>query len=199
MCVLCPKYLNIRRGCILAAIISAWVMVPWKILSSASTFLAFMGGYAVFLAPMSGIMAADYWIVKKRHIDVPGLYDPHGRYRYWNGVNWQGLVAFVVPVAPLLPGLARSIDGVAISEGAQNLYTIDWLFGFLVSGLLYSLLSLVFPHREALISHTIYSLDVVEGMAVDAERDLEAESRGVHEGAEKGFGNVDAVDLGKHA
>lgn len=200
MCVLFPKYINIRRGCILAAVISAWVMVPWKILSSAGTFLAFMGGYAVFLAPMSGIMAADYWLVKKRKIDVPALYDPYGRYRYWYGINWQGLVAFIVPVAPLLPGLAYSIDGSNISAGARNLYTFDWLFGFVVSIFLYTSLSWIFPHKEALIPHTIYTLEVVEGKSNSPERDVEGDSQGLHEtnpDSKKGFGNVDAVDIGK--
>jgi cytosine/uracil/thiamine/allantoin permease len=31
-----------------------------KILSSAETFLAFMSGYAVFLAPIAGIIASDF-------------------------------------------------------------------------------------------------------------------------------------------
>ncbi len=52
--VLFPRWVNIYRGCIIAAIVGGWVIVPWKILNSATTFLAFMGGYSVFLAPMAG-------------------------------------------------------------------------------------------------------------------------------------------------
>jgi nucleobase:cation symporter-1, NCS1 family len=52
--VLFPRWVNIFRGCIIAAIVGGWVIVPWKILSSAETFLDFMGGYAVFLAPIAG-------------------------------------------------------------------------------------------------------------------------------------------------
>ena len=74
--VLFPRWLNIKRGCIIAAIIAGWILVPWKILSSADTFLAFMGGYAVFLGPMAGIMASDYWLIKKQQYDVPGEF--HG-------------------------------------------------------------------------------------------------------------------------
>lgn len=44
--VLFPRWINIRRGCIVTAVIGAWVLVPWKILSSAITFLSFMGGYS---------------------------------------------------------------------------------------------------------------------------------------------------------
>lgn len=41
--VLFPKYINIARGCVIAAIVGGWVIVPWKIISSAETFLSFMG------------------------------------------------------------------------------------------------------------------------------------------------------------
>lgn len=158
--VLFPRWINIKRGCMIAAVIAGWVLVPWKILSSAQSFLAFMGGYAVFLAPMAGIMVADYWLVNKRHIDIPSLYDPDGRYRYIAGCNWRAAVAFIVPVVPLLPGLSLSISGpeaVHINEGVTNLYTINWLFGFTSSIVLYTLLSHVWPAKETLLEHTIWS------------------------------------------
>jgi NCS1 nucleoside transporter family len=46
-----PKYINIRRGQIITAVL-AWALVPWKILESAGSFLNFMSAYAVFLGPM---------------------------------------------------------------------------------------------------------------------------------------------------
>jgi NCS1 family nucleobase:cation symporter-1 len=75
-----PKYFNIHRGVIFAMIVGGWVMVPWIIISNAKTVLNFMSAYAVFLAPIAGIMLVDYWFVKKRKIDVPALYDPEGIY-----------------------------------------------------------------------------------------------------------------------
>ncbi|CAD0099486.1 unnamed protein product [Aureobasidium mustum] len=191
LCVIAPKYINIRRGCVIAAVVSCWVMVPWKILSNAQTFLSFMSGYSVFLAPMA---AADYWLIKRRHIDVPALYDPHGRYRYIYGVNWQGLVAFLIAVCPNLPGLANSINGIAISAGAKHLYSFDWLYGFVSSIFVYTVLSKLFPSKESLIPRSIYSLEVLEGKETSSDRDVEAESRGVYE--MKGS-NVNAADLGK--
>ncbi|KAI1324650.1 permease for cytosine/purines, uracil, thiamine, allantoin-domain-containing protein [Xylariaceae sp. FL0255] len=76
--VLLPRWVNIRRGSIIAALIGGWVFVPWKILSSAETFISFLGGYAVFLGPIAGIMVADFWLVKKGAVDIPALYDPNG-------------------------------------------------------------------------------------------------------------------------
>jgi len=40
----CPKYINIRRGQLLAAVIGSWAFVPWKILASAQKFISFLGG-----------------------------------------------------------------------------------------------------------------------------------------------------------
>ncbi|KAI4760211.1 uridine permease-like protein Fui1 [Aureobasidium sp. EXF-3400] len=194
LCVMAPKYINIRRGCIISAVVSCWVMVPWKILSDAETFLSFMSGYSVFLAPMAGIIAADYWLIKRRHIDVPALYDPHGRYRYHYGVNWQGLAAFLVAVCPNLPGLANSINATSISAGAKHLYSFDWLYGFVSSIFVYTVLSKIFPTKEALIPRSIYSLEVVEGKEMSSDRDIEGESDGIFE---KKGGNVEAVDFGK--
>ncbi|KAH8655243.1 uridine permease-like protein Fui1 [Xylariales sp. PMI_506] len=166
--VLFPRWINIRRGCVIAAVIAGWVLVPWKILDSAETFLSFMSGYAIFLGPMAGILASDYWIIKKTHIDIPALYDPLGRYRYVGGFNWRAAIAFLVPVAPLLPGLGYAISGapaVQISAGAQHLYTFNWLFGFVVSVFLYTSLSLAFPAKETLLLDTVYDLD---GTAIEA-------------------------------
>lgn len=166
--VLLPRWINIRRGCVVAAVISGWVLVPWKILDSAESFLAFMGGYAIFLGPMAGILAADYWLVRRGHVDIPALYNPEGRYRYIAGCNWRAAVAFLTPVAPLLPGLADSISGepaVRISVGAKNLYTFNWLFGFVTSIALYTALSLAFPARETILEKTVWNLD---GVATEA-------------------------------
>jgi nucleobase:cation symporter-1, NCS1 family len=192
--VLCPQYINIKRGCIIAAVVGGWVIVPWKILDSATTFLAFMGGYAVFLAPMAGIMASDFWIVKRQNIDVPALYDPHGRYRYWKGANWRAAFAFIVAIGPNLPGLALSINptGVKIGAGIRHLYTFDWLFGFVVSIVLYVGTSLIWPERDSLVPTTIYGVDSYDGSSDEHKPEV------VNPDAEKAFGNVGAVDMTSH-
>lgn len=90
----------------IAAVIAGWVLVPWKILSSAATFLSFMNGYSVFLAPISGILVADYWLVKKQNYDIPALYDPFGRYRYSGllpGFNWRAFVGKSMPPGTFPP------------------------------------------------------------------------------------------------
>jgi NCS1 family nucleobase:cation symporter-1 len=159
--------------------------------SSAQTFLAFIGEYSVFAAPIAGILASDYWLVKKQNIDVPALYNPNGRYSYWHGWNWRAFLAFIVAVAPNLPGLAYLIglnadgfDGVKISNGAKNLYTFDWLFGFVTSVVIYTTMSLIFPS----VTETVYGHEI-EGSGSD---DIE----GAHRHHEKDSGTMDAADIG---
>ncbi|KAK7203245.1 permease for cytosine/purines, uracil, thiamine, allantoin-domain-containing protein [Myxozyma melibiosi] len=156
MTSLFPKYINIRRGALLATIIGGWVMQPWKIENSASQLLTFMSGLAVFLAPVAAILAADWWIVKRKHVDVPALYNPHGRYQYWHGINWRAVVTFVISLTPNLPGLANSVTpSLGLSGGIVHVWDINYLYGFWVAVFVYSSLSLLFPEPETLIPETV--------------------------------------------
>lgn len=150
-------------------------------------------------------MAADYWLIKRRRIDVPALYDPRGRYRYFHGVNWQGLVAFLLAVAPLLPGLAYSINPThtTIDAGAKHLYSFDWLFGFTTSIFVYTVLHLLFPWKESLVPETIDGVEAAfengkAGFGRRAEREGSEEE--VVEGKKDhghgegyGYANVDPI------
>jgi NCS1 nucleoside transporter family len=44
-------------------------------------------------APLAGVVLADYIVVKRQRLDVDALFDPHGRYRYFNGINVAAIVA----------------------------------------------------------------------------------------------------------
>lgn len=46
--VLFPRYVNIRRGCIITAIAGGWVFVPWKILASGEQLLVLHGRICCF-------------------------------------------------------------------------------------------------------------------------------------------------------
>jgi hypothetical protein len=124
-----PKYIDIRRGQLLAAFIGSWAFVPWKILASAATFLAFLGGYTIFLGPMTSILMCDYFIVRRGNVSVPDMYNFHGMYRYSPkfATNWRSVVAFAIGCVPPLPGFINNIvkaggDKTTVSAGGQNLY-----------------------------------------------------------------------------
>ncbi|SDM86888.1 nucleobase:cation symporter-1, NCS1 family [Franzmannia pantelleriensis] len=53
-------------------------------------------GYSSLLGPIAGIMAVDYFLIKRQQLDVPSLYQDG---RAYPAVNWPGFVAFGIPVA----------------------------------------------------------------------------------------------------
>ncbi|KAI4693570.1 uncharacterized protein J4E88_001943 [Alternaria novae-zelandiae] len=168
---LAPKYVNVRRGSILVAFVGGWALCPWIIVASGKAFLNFMSAYAIFMAPMAGILFTDYWLVKHRKYDVPALYDPRGIYRYGRyGTNWRAVVATFVTIIPLLPGLANKVNPeLKLSAGLQNLFTFNWLYGFFLSIFLYYFCNLFFPAQETLIPRIVTGFGYLDGIEVDSE------------------------------
>ncbi|CAI6094280.1 unnamed protein product [Clonostachys chloroleuca] len=169
MTSLWPKYINIKRGVVITTITAGWIMVPWKIISSAASLLNFMGALGVFLAPIAAILACDYWVVKRRAIDVPALYRKNGRYSYgtWAGTNWRAVVAMLVGSVPNLPGLAAAVNPSLDIGGAKNIFDMFYLYGFTSTFLVYGALSWVWPARETLVEATLHEeVIIVDGMEV---------------------------------
>lgn len=144
---LLPRYLNIRRGQFLCAILG-FAICPWLIQARAGRFLAFLNGYSVFMGPLLGVLISDYFIVRRmRGFNVYHLYKHHGLYWFTVGLNWRAFAAFVTGVAPLLPGLIHAINPSIghIRKGILNFYSMSWFDGFMLAGIAYSLLCWVFP------------------------------------------------------
>ncbi|KAJ0420581.1 permease for cytosine/purines, uracil, thiamine, allantoin-domain-containing protein [Aspergillus carlsbadensis] len=165
-----PKYINIRRGIVLTTVTAGWIMVPWKIIYSASSLLSFMSGLGIFLAPIAAILASDYWLVKRRRIDVPALYKSRGRYRYNKyGSNWRAMLAFLVSVVPNIPGMAATVNTKLAGGigGAQKIYDMFYFWGFSAAVVVYVGLSWVFPEERTLVPVTVSGDEVYAGREVD--------------------------------
>ncbi|KIY74149.1 NCS1 nucleoside transporter family [Cylindrobasidium torrendii FP15055 ss-10] len=167
MTVLFPRYLNIRRGQVVCAILGGWALAPWEILASGQGFLTFMSGYTIFLGPFAGIMVTDYWIIHKTNVDVPAMYDPKGRYRYWKGINWRALAALICSVPPSFPGLVHSINPSINPGPVSHVFDIAWLYGFFTASGVYWLLTALFPPHETFMEKPIYDLDDSEPSSPD--------------------------------
>ncbi|KAK4541783.1 hypothetical protein LTR36_007315 [Oleoguttula mirabilis] len=161
-----PKYINIRRGVIIITITAGWIMVPWKIVYSATSLVSFMSGLSIFLCPIAAILTTDYWLVKKRNIDVPSLYRRHARYRYNHGTNWRAVIAFVCSVVPNIPGLAKAVNpSISVSAGIEHVYDMNYLYGFTSASFLYWSLSYFWPAKETLLAACIYEdLAIIDGV-----------------------------------
>jgi NCS1 family nucleobase:cation symporter-1 len=89
-----PKYINIRRGAYLMALLSP-VVNPWRLVNTATIFLTVLSGYSVFLAPMTGLMVAHYNLVARAKVNVDDLFVGNRDSIYWYtmGINWRAFVA----------------------------------------------------------------------------------------------------------
>ncbi len=79
-------------GAILAGIIGM-VTQPWNLFDVLLPFLGISGG---ILSSIVGILFVDYYILRKRRVNVPELYVYDGQYRYASGINWAGVIAWAV-------------------------------------------------------------------------------------------------------
>lgn len=145
-----PKYINLRRGAYIVALLSPAVN-PWRLVNTATIFLTVLSGYGVFLAPMTGIMAGHYVIVARCKINVDDLYTGNSSSIYWftKGVNWRAPIAWIVGVTPCLPGFIAAVNlSITISDSAIELYYMNYLYGFLSSALMYSVLHWTVPNKS---------------------------------------------------
>lgn len=68
-----PRWFSIRRGGYFT-ILFAFVMQPWRLLNSATSFLTVVGSFSVFLGPFMGIMFAEYYFVRSQNIKLLDVY-----------------------------------------------------------------------------------------------------------------------------
>jgi NCS1 nucleoside transporter family len=65
-------------------------------IEEAQTWVTHLGNLA---APLTGVILADYLVVRRGRVDVPALFDPDGRYRFLGGVNVSAVLAIGAGVA----------------------------------------------------------------------------------------------------
>jgi NCS1 family nucleobase:cation symporter-1 len=120
-----PRKISFRTGGIITCFMGIALM-PWKLLASYKTFiLGWLGGYAAFLGPVAGIMICDYFVVRRRVLQVNDLYLRDGAYEYSAGFNW-------LAVGALALGAGTALIGLAVSS-LRVLYDYSWFVGFAVS------------------------------------------------------------------
>lgn len=103
MAALCPKWINIRRGCYILTVI-AIAICPWNYVTNPGTFITVLSGWSVFLSPMTGIVVSDYFLVRRGQYHIGDMYMGNSRSAYWynHGFNWRCFLAWVLGMAPLL-------------------------------------------------------------------------------------------------
>ncbi|KAF3182294.1 thiamine transporter thi7 [Orbilia oligospora] len=132
-----PKYVNIKRGCIIAAMLS-WAFQPWQFYYLSSMYLDILSDFSVFLMPLTGIMISDFFLVRRQRIQLTHLYtrDTSGSYYFTYGVNWRALFVWLACVAPAIPGM---IDNLQIKDRTEVTVAVLYYRGFCIFGFAQSL------------------------------------------------------------
>lgn len=155
---LAPRRISFRLGGLMTGIIGVLIM-PWKLVADPSGYIfTWLVGYSALLGPIGGIMIADYFVVRRRQLNVAALYQADGEYRYTNGVSIVAVVALTLAILPNLPGFlvhVKLIDAALVPRFLIQLYDYAWFVGFGIAFTLY--LALRAPRRAHSIANKISS------------------------------------------
>jgi NCS1 family nucleobase:cation symporter-1 len=127
-----PRRISFRTGGMITGVIGV-MMMPWKLMGDYGSYIyGWLVGYSGLLGPIAGTMIADYFIVRKRELNVDDLYRRQGVYEYSNGVNWRAVLSLVAGIVVALLG--------TVVASLRWLYDYAWFVGFAISGGLYVVL-----------------------------------------------------------
>lgn len=127
-----PAKISWRSGGIIASI-GAIILTPWNLYARPDLIHFTLDVLGLFIAPVTGILLADYYLVQRQTLDIDALYstDPAARYWYKGGLNPVAVWALILAV---LVGLANVF--ITALTAFQN---FAWFTGFF-SGLAFHLL-----------------------------------------------------------
>lgn len=113
--------LKFRTSTILVGLL-AFCTFPWELVKDESSagLQLFVQIYSAFLGPIFAVMVVDYFILRRRTLDLDKLYDENGPYR---GVNYGAVLA--------------ALAGAAV---ALTFSSVSWYASLLPAGIIYYLL-----------------------------------------------------------
>ncbi|MEJ7632122.1 MAG: NCS1 family nucleobase:cation symporter-1, partial [Rubrobacteraceae bacterium] len=146
---LAPKYISFRMGGMITAVIGI-LSFPWLLLETAGAYIfTWLVGYGSLLGAIGAVMIVDYWIVRRRQLDLADLYKLDGRYAYSGGWNWRAITAVFIGVVPVLPGFFKAATDPKFTGVFQDptfiesLYNYGLFFTFGVTAVMYLVFSMI--------------------------------------------------------
>ncbi|KAH7024449.1 uracil permease [Microdochium trichocladiopsis] len=141
-----PRYIDIRRGAIIT-LVATWVIQPWQLINRAATFITVLSSFSVFLAPLLGVMIADYFFIRRQKIKLGELYRAEGSdYWFTHGFNLRVIPCWVAGWAPTIGGLVASAGGITSAPDAVfQLYYTAFFTGLAISFTTFYVVTFFFP------------------------------------------------------
>ncbi|KAK7463098.1 uracil permease [Stygiomarasmius scandens] len=176
---LLPRFINIRRGGYIAAIVG-FCILPWKLLQSSNGFTSYLSAYSVFLSSIAGVMVTEYYFIRRGHYKVVDLYSTHREGWYWYsfGFNFRAYAAYIAGILINVVGFAGA-TGRDVPIAATRIYQMSFFTGFLVSMIIYLLLNWAFP-----VPGTFKEFEEIDLSDSDTERDSYSQEDGKKDGGD---------------
>ena len=137
---LAPRAISFRTGGLITGVVGI-VMMPWKLVADPSGYIfTWLVGYSALLGPIGGILVADYFVFRKRQLNLADLYRSDGEYRYAGGFSVAGLMALALSILPNLPGFlvtVNAVDAKSVPHVFVAIYSYAWFGGFILAFVCY--------------------------------------------------------------
>ena len=128
---LAPQRISFKAGGYLTAVIGFIIGALWVATISKVGLPMFVDTLGAILAPLYGVLVADYYVVRKRQLNINALFtmDPGGEYYYTHGWNQRAFIA--VGVAAVFSIAAVWMPALATLSG------FAWILGAALGGVIY--------------------------------------------------------------
>jgi len=135
-----PKWISFRTGGLITGIVGI-LMQPWRLLADPSGYIfAWLVGYSGGLGSIAGVLIADYWLVRRKRLELADLYRTEGAYTYNGGWNWRAIVATLIGCLLAWIGL--------VVPALRPMYDYAWFVGFGAAALTHLLLMRLSPRYK---------------------------------------------------
>ncbi|MFN2597650.1 MAG: NCS1 family nucleobase:cation symporter-1 [Pyrinomonadaceae bacterium] len=139
-----PKWISFRLGGLITGVVGI-LMQPWRLLADPSGYIFnWLLGYSGGLGSIAGVLIADYWLVRRKRLELGDLYRTRGAYTYYGSWNWRAVIA-------TLAGCFFAWIGLVVSP-LRPLYDYAWFVGFGVAFVAHFALMKIAPPRVAAVA-----------------------------------------------
>jgi NCS1 family nucleobase:cation symporter-1 len=125
-----PRKISFRAGGLITGVVGILIQ-PWKLVADPSGYIfTWLIAYSALLGAVGGILIADYFLLRRTRLDLPGLYVKAGPYWYRSGFNLVALAALAVGIAPCVPGFLATVAAVKVPDVWVEIYHYAWFVSF---------------------------------------------------------------------
>ncbi|KAK5173986.1 uncharacterized protein LTR77_001065 [Saxophila tyrrhenica] len=146
LAALAPRWIDVTRGSLIMCLVG-YLIQPWRFVNAPGTFITVLSSFGMFVSPLAGINAVDFWLVRRMRWRVPDFYRGKGQSIYWytSGLNWRAFLAWTLAVWPSFPGFIAATGAITVNVGWERCFSITWLIGFCGGAFVYYVVCLIAP------------------------------------------------------